>query len=72
MDATQEKTTKSVGKETPPESDPTKMDRAAPACGENYLGAESVRGDRPAIDYRMVEAIDEMGPGITAGEFKTN
>jgi hypothetical protein len=66
MDATQEKITKSVGKETPPESDPTKMDRAAPAGGENYLGAESVRGDRPATDDRTVMAIDEEYPRITA------
>jgi hypothetical protein len=63
MDATPEKTTKNVGKETPPESDPTKMDRAAPAGGENYLGAESVRGDRPATEDRTVRAIDGEYPG---------
>ena len=72
MSTTQEETTRNIRKDTPPESDPTKIDRAAPAGSENSLGAESVRDGRPATHDSTVEAIDEMGPGITAGEFKTN
>ena|SRR5580704_15017396 len=43
-----------------------KIDRNAPAGSENSLGAESVRAGRPSTDDSTVEAIDEMGPGITA------
>ena len=66
MAATPEKTTLNIGKDTPPESDPTKIDGNAPAGSENSLGAESVRDGRPTTDDSVVEAIDEMGPGVTA------
>jgi hypothetical protein len=65
MDATQEKTTRNIGKDTPPESDPTKIDRNAPAGSKNSLGAESVRDGRPSTDDSVVEAKDEEGPVIT-------
>jgi len=42
----------------------SKIDRKAPAGSENSLGAESVRDGRPATDDSVVEAIDEVGPGI--------
>jgi hypothetical protein len=45
----------------PPESDPTKIDRNAPAGSPNSLGAESVRDGRPSTDDSVVEAIDEEG-----------
>ena len=63
--ATQEKTTKNIGNDTPPESDPSKINRNAPAGSENSLGAESVRDGRPSTDDRVVEAIDEVSPDIT-------
>src|ERR1700684_2086056 len=44
---------------------PRKIDRNAPAGSENSLGAESIRDGRPATDDSVVEAIDEMGPGVT-------
>jgi hypothetical protein len=62
MDATQEKDTRIFTRSTPPESDPTKIDRNAPAGSENSLGAESVRDGRPSTDDSVVEAIDEEGP----------
>jgi hypothetical protein len=61
MDATQAKTQK---KETPPESDPTKISRNAPAGSETSLGAESVRDDRPSTDDSVIEAMDEETPGL--------
>jgi hypothetical protein len=61
MDATEEKTQK---KDTPPESDPTKIDRNAPAGSETSLGAESVRAARPSTDDSVVEAKDEATPGL--------
>jgi len=51
-------------KETPPESDPTKMDRNAPAGSETSLGAESIRDGRPSTDDSVVEAMDEETPGL--------
>lgn len=51
-------------KKTPPESDPTKIDRNAPAGSERSLGADSVRGGRPSTDDGVVEAIDEETPGL--------
>jgi hypothetical protein len=48
------------------ESDPTKIDRNAPAGSKNSLGAESVREGRPSTDDSVVEAIDEAGPDVTA------
>jgi hypothetical protein len=50
---------------TPPESDPTKIDRNAPAGSENSLGEESVRDGRPSTDDSVVEAIDEETPSLT-------
>ena len=60
MDTTQEKTPP-VSRKTPPESDPTKIDRNAPAGSPNSLGAESVRDGRPSTDDSVEEAIDEEG-----------
>ena len=56
--------TKLLKKETPPESDPTKIDRNAPASSENSLGAESVRDGRPSTDDNVIEAIDEETPRL--------
>jgi len=53
---------KEIIKDTPPESDPTKIDRNAPAGSENSLGEESVRDGRPSTDDSVVEAIDESPP----------
>jgi hypothetical protein len=47
------------------ESDPQKIDPSAPAGSKNSLGAESVRDGRPATGDEVVEAMDEMGPGVT-------
>jgi len=70
MAATQEKTTRNIGNDATAtrESDPrvSKIDRTAPAGSENSFGAESVRDGRPATDDSTEEAIDEVGPGITA------
>ena len=46
-------------------SDSQEIDPSAPAGSKNSLGAESVRDGRPATDDQVVEAIDEMGPGVT-------
>ena len=64
MDANQEKAQANVSRKTPPESDPTKIDRNAPAGTENSLGAESVRDGRPSTDDDVVEAIDEETPSL--------
>jgi hypothetical protein len=64
MDATQEKQQTIISKKAPPESDPTKIDRNAPAGSENSLGAESVRDGRPSTDDSVVEAMDEETPGL--------
>jgi hypothetical protein len=64
MAAIQDKAVSNLGKRTPPESDPSKIDRNAPAGNENSLGAESVRDGRPSTDDSVVEAMDEEGPGI--------
>jgi hypothetical protein len=61
MDATKETT---PTKETPPESDPTKTDRNAPAGSPSSLGAESVRDVRPSTDDSVTEAMDEETPGL--------
>jgi hypothetical protein len=45
MDASEEKNTPK--KDTPPESDPTKINRNSPVSSENSPGAESVRERRP-------------------------
>jgi hypothetical protein len=64
MTATQEETTKNIRRGTPPESDPTKMDRNAPAGSKNSLGAQSVRDGRPSTDDSVVEAMDEETPPL--------
>ena len=61
---TQEKLANVVSKKTPPESDPTKIDRNAPAGIPSSLGAESVRDGRPSTDDSVVEAIDEETPPL--------
>jgi hypothetical protein len=58
MDATQGTIPK-----TPPESDPTKINRSA-AGSENSLGAEGGRDDHPLTDDGTVEKIDEETPGL--------
>jgi hypothetical protein len=69
MAAAPEQTKRGVDKDVIgiPESDAgsAKIDPAAPAGSENSLGAESVRDGRPATDDKIVEAIDEEGPGVT-------
>jgi hypothetical protein len=64
MTATREETTRNISKDKPPESNPTKIDRNAPAGSENSLGAESVRDGRPSTDDSVVEAMDEETPGL--------
>jgi len=51
------------------ESEPQnkKIDPSAPAGSKNSLGAQSVRDGRPATDDSVVEAMDEVGPGIPPG-----
>ncbi len=66
MGATQDRGVSNVGKRTPPESDPTKVDRNAPAGSEDSLGAESVRDGRPSTDDSVVEALDEESPGLVS------
>ena len=46
-------------------SDSREIDLSAPAGSKSSLGAESVRDGRPATDDEVVEAMDEMGPGVT-------
>jgi hypothetical protein len=64
MATTQEETIKNIGKRTPPESDPTKIDRNSPAGTPDSLGAESVRDGRPSTDDSVVEAMDEEAPPL--------
>ena len=66
MATTEEETTRKIARNTAPESDPAKIDRNAPAGSESSLGAESIRDGRPSTDDSTVEAIDEMGPGISS------
>jgi hypothetical protein len=66
MAATQDRAVSNVAKRTPPESDPTKIDRNAPAGSEDSLGAESVRDGRPATDDKVVEAMDEESPSLVS------
>jgi hypothetical protein len=64
MSTTQEKTTRTTGIDSTPESDPTKIDRNAPAGTPASLGAESVRDGRPSTDDSVVEAMDEEAPPL--------
>ena len=66
MAATQDRAVSNVGKRTPPESDPTKVDRNAPAGSDDSLGAESVRDGRPSTDDSVVEAMDEESPSLVS------
>ncbi len=43
----------------------TPIDRNAPAGSPGSLGSASDCGGRPATDDSVVEAKDEMGPGVT-------
>ena len=49
------------------EADPcsTPIDRNAPAGSPGSLGSKSDCNGRPATDDSVVEAKDEMGPGLT-------
>jgi hypothetical protein len=64
MSTTPEETTRNIRRDQPPESNPTKINRNAPAGSQNSLGAESVRDDRPSTDDSVVEAMDEKTPGL--------
>jgi hypothetical protein len=64
MAATEKKPFRNIGMETPPESDPTKIDRNASASNQYSLGAESVGDGRPSTDDSVVEAMDEENPGL--------
>jgi hypothetical protein len=66
MTLNQEKVSKIRADHTMDESKPQnmKIDRNAPAGSKNSLGAQSVRDGRPATDDSVVEAMDEVGPGI--------
>ncbi len=46
-------------------AEPVTIDRNAPAGSKNSLGAQSVRDGRPSTEDEVVEAMDEVGPGIT-------
>jgi len=61
---TPKETAKDIRKDTPPESNPTKLDRDSPAGSENSLGAESVRDRRPSTDDSLVGAMDEESPPL--------
>ena len=54
MDITQETQPTVISRETPPESDPTKIDR----------NSESVRDGRPTTDDSVLEAMDEEFPPL--------
>jgi hypothetical protein len=64
MEITQEKQPTVINRKTPPESDPTKIDRNAAAGTPASLGAESVRDGRPSTDDSVVEAMDEEAPPL--------
>jgi hypothetical protein len=54
VDITQETQPTVISRETPPESDPTKIDR----------NSESVRDGRPTTDDSVLEAMDEEFPPL--------
>jgi hypothetical protein len=66
MSTTREETTRNSSKDKPPESNPTKIDRNAPAGSGNSLGAESVREGRPSTDDSVVEATRASSPPDSA------
>jgi hypothetical protein len=62
MDPTQENNPPK--KDTPPESDLTKINCNSPLSSENSPSAESVRERRPSTDDNLTEAMDEETPGL--------
>jgi len=64
MEIAQEKQPTVISRKTPPESDPTKIDRNLPAGSPASLGTESVRDGRPSTDDSVVEAMDEEAPPL--------
>jgi hypothetical protein len=64
MDRTEEKQTILISRKTPPESDPTKIDRNAPTGTPSSMVAESVRDGRPSTDESVMEAMDEEAPPL--------
>ena len=64
METKHENQPPAIKRDTPSESDPSKIDRNAPAGTPNSLGAESVRDGRPDTDDNVVEAIDEEYPHL--------
>jgi hypothetical protein len=70
MGVAQEKATGNIGQGATAtgEADPrvSRIDPTAPAGSKNSLGAESIRDGRPGTDDDTVEAIDEVGPEVTA------
>lgn len=48
-----------------PKNSGTEIDLNAPAGSPASLGAESVREVRPSADDSVVEAMDEVGPGVS-------
>jgi hypothetical protein len=60
METTQQKAPERIRKITPPESDPTKIDRNA----KNLLSVEGVRVGHPSTDDSVMEAMDEETPGL--------
>ncbi len=63
MSTTQEETSRTIGKDTPPESDPTEIDRNAPA-GTPASWGRRVRDGRLSTDDNVVEAMDEEAPPL--------
>ncbi len=66
---TQERTTRKIDHPSvTAKADPRtiKINLTAPAGSETSLGAENIRDDRPTTCDDVVEAIDEVGPGISA------
>jgi hypothetical protein len=59
--ATQEETPENISKVTPPESDPTKIDRDAAGGAKNSFGAQS---GRPSTDHSVVEVMNEEVPPL--------
>ena len=66
MAAPDDRAVGNIVKRTPPESDPTKMDRKSPAGSKDALGAEDVRDDRPSTDDSVVAVMDEESPGLVS------
>jgi hypothetical protein len=59
--ATRQVTPENVRKDTPPESDPTKIDRNAPAGAKNSFGAQS---GRPSLNDSGFAAMNEEVPPL--------